>query len=124
MVDTRRRDYVEFCRAVVSQSRGTSAVLEAEFEGAREMALLSMTARRVDLCNRLHWTSLALALPHEGGNDQRREHNKRQPDPSQNVIPFFRIWFGLVGHTNFSFGSYRMCHAVSKEKQNPHKGRR
>jgi len=34
----RRREYVEFCGAVVNELRGTSAHLEAEFDAAREMA--------------------------------------------------------------------------------------
>jgi hypothetical protein len=38
----RRREYVEFCAAVVNELRGTSSVLEAEFEAAKEIALLSV----------------------------------------------------------------------------------
>jgi hypothetical protein len=38
----RGRVYVEFCTAVVNQLRGTSAILEAEFDAARERALLSV----------------------------------------------------------------------------------
>ena len=34
----RRREYIEFCTAVVQNSRGTSPFLEAEFNAAREMA--------------------------------------------------------------------------------------
>jgi guanosine-3',5'-bis(diphosphate) 3'-pyrophosphohydrolase len=43
----RRRDYIEFCAAVVNQLRGTSPILEAEFEAAKEIALRS-------LCSELH----------------------------------------------------------------------
>jgi (p)ppGpp synthase/HD superfamily hydrolase len=38
----RRREYVEFCTAVVNELRGTSPILEAEFDAAREMALLTV----------------------------------------------------------------------------------
>jgi (p)ppGpp synthase/HD superfamily hydrolase len=38
----RKRDYIEFCTAVVNECRGTSAVLEAEFDAATEMALVSV----------------------------------------------------------------------------------
>jgi (p)ppGpp synthase/HD superfamily hydrolase len=38
----RRRDYIEFCIAVVNEMRGTSAMLEAEFDAAKEMALLTI----------------------------------------------------------------------------------
>jgi guanosine-3',5'-bis(diphosphate) 3'-pyrophosphohydrolase len=38
----RRRDYIEFCTAVVHQLGGTSARLEMEFDTAKEMALLSV----------------------------------------------------------------------------------
>jgi hypothetical protein len=36
----RRRDYMEFCTAVVNECRGTSPILEAEFDAAKELALL------------------------------------------------------------------------------------
>jgi (p)ppGpp synthase/HD superfamily hydrolase len=36
----RRRDYIEFCAAVVDELRGTSPGLEAEFDAAKEAALL------------------------------------------------------------------------------------
>jgi hypothetical protein len=39
---TQRRRYIEFCAAVVNQLRGTSALLETEFDVAKEMALLSV----------------------------------------------------------------------------------
>jgi GTP diphosphokinase / guanosine-3',5'-bis(diphosphate) 3'-diphosphatase len=38
----RKRDYIEFCAAVVNELRGTSTVLETEFDAAREIALLSV----------------------------------------------------------------------------------
>jgi guanosine-3',5'-bis(diphosphate) 3'-pyrophosphohydrolase len=38
----RRREYVEFCAAVVNKLRGTSAVLESEFDAARESVLVSV----------------------------------------------------------------------------------
>jgi hypothetical protein len=38
----RRRDYIEFCAAVVNQLRGASPILEAEFDAVREMASLSV----------------------------------------------------------------------------------
>jgi guanosine-3',5'-bis(diphosphate) 3'-pyrophosphohydrolase len=36
----RRRDYIEFCSAVVDELRGISPSLEAEFDAAKEVALL------------------------------------------------------------------------------------
>jgi hypothetical protein len=39
-MQSRRRDYIEFCTAVVNQLLGTSALLKAEFDAAREIALL------------------------------------------------------------------------------------
>lgn len=36
----RRRDYMEFCTAVVNECRSTSPMLEAEFDAAKELALL------------------------------------------------------------------------------------
>jgi guanosine-3',5'-bis(diphosphate) 3'-pyrophosphohydrolase len=36
----RRRDYIEFCTAVVNELRGSSALLEAVFDAAKEIALL------------------------------------------------------------------------------------
>jgi (p)ppGpp synthase/HD superfamily hydrolase len=36
----RRRDYIEFCAAVVDELRGISPLLEAEFDAAKELALL------------------------------------------------------------------------------------
>jgi hypothetical protein len=33
----RWRDYIEFCAAVVNEARGTSALLETEFDAAKEM---------------------------------------------------------------------------------------
>ena len=83
-------NYIQFCAKVVDELRGTSAILEAEFEAAKEIALspCQLTGRRVESVCAASCTgpSLALALSHEGGNDQRPEHNKRQPDPSKNVI--------------------------------------
>jgi guanosine-3',5'-bis(diphosphate) 3'-pyrophosphohydrolase len=38
----RKREYIQFCAAIVNQLRGTSAVLEAEFDAAKEIALLSV----------------------------------------------------------------------------------
>jgi guanosine-3',5'-bis(diphosphate) 3'-pyrophosphohydrolase len=38
----RRRDYIEFCAAVVNQLRGTSTTLESEFDAAKAIALLSV----------------------------------------------------------------------------------
>jgi hypothetical protein len=38
----RRRDYIDFCTAVVDKLRGTSPLLEVEFDGAREMPLLRL----------------------------------------------------------------------------------
>jgi guanosine-3',5'-bis(diphosphate) 3'-pyrophosphohydrolase len=35
----RKREYIEFCTAVVNECRGTSAILEAEFHAAKELAL-------------------------------------------------------------------------------------
>jgi GTP diphosphokinase / guanosine-3',5'-bis(diphosphate) 3'-diphosphatase len=39
----RRREYIEFCAAVVNELRGTSSVLEAEFDAAKEIALRTVT---------------------------------------------------------------------------------
>ena len=36
----RRREYIQFCAAVVNQLRGTLALLEAEFDPARELAAI------------------------------------------------------------------------------------
>jgi hypothetical protein len=41
----RRRDSIEFCAAVVNELRGTSAILETEFDAAKEIALLSVANR-------------------------------------------------------------------------------
>jgi (p)ppGpp synthase/HD superfamily hydrolase len=38
----RQREYIEFCTAVVNECRGTSVVLETQFEAAKEIALLSV----------------------------------------------------------------------------------
>jgi hypothetical protein len=37
----RKREYIQFCTKVVNELRGTSAILEAEFEAAKKIALLS-----------------------------------------------------------------------------------
>jgi guanosine-3',5'-bis(diphosphate) 3'-pyrophosphohydrolase len=37
----RKREYIQFCANVVNELRGTSAVPEAQFEAAKEIALLS-----------------------------------------------------------------------------------
>ena len=37
-----RQRYIEFCTAVVNELRRSSALLETEFDAAREMALLSL----------------------------------------------------------------------------------
>jgi guanosine-3',5'-bis(diphosphate) 3'-pyrophosphohydrolase len=57
----RRRDYIEFCTAVVDKLRGTSPVLEVEFDAAREMALFrlggekkSPTARKREKAHELN----------------------------------------------------------------------
>jgi (p)ppGpp synthase/HD superfamily hydrolase len=39
----RKREYIQFCAKVVNELRGTSAVLEAEFDATEEIALLSVT---------------------------------------------------------------------------------
>jgi hypothetical protein len=38
----RQRNYIEFCAAVVNELRGSSALLETEFDAAREIVLLSV----------------------------------------------------------------------------------
>jgi (p)ppGpp synthase/HD superfamily hydrolase len=38
----RKREYIQFCAKVVNELRGTSAILEAEFDAAKEIALLSV----------------------------------------------------------------------------------
>jgi guanosine-3',5'-bis(diphosphate) 3'-pyrophosphohydrolase len=38
----RRRDYIEFCIAVVNEVRGTSTTLEAELDATKEMTLLTV----------------------------------------------------------------------------------
>jgi guanosine-3',5'-bis(diphosphate) 3'-pyrophosphohydrolase len=38
----RRHEYIQFCAAVVNELRGTSALLETEFDTEKEMALLSV----------------------------------------------------------------------------------
>jgi hypothetical protein len=40
--EQRRRDYTEFCTEVVNELRGTSPILEAEFDAARELAVVSV----------------------------------------------------------------------------------
>jgi hypothetical protein len=38
-----KQEYIEFCAAVVNELRSKSALLETEFDAARELALLSVT---------------------------------------------------------------------------------
>jgi hypothetical protein len=38
----RKREYIQFCAKVVNELRGTSPVLEREFDAAKEIALLSV----------------------------------------------------------------------------------
>ena len=75
----RRRDYIEFCAAVVNELRGTSALLEAKFDAARAIALLSVSKPE----------DLPVFVPLETADQLRARIKRMYPDLTDEQIEAF-----------------------------------